>query len=127
MSGTNGLSASGVPAQVAEKFLVAEGLVTLTLTDPDGARLPDWNPGSDFDPVLPDGTTRQYSLCGDRWDAYSYRVGVLREPAGRGKSAYVHDELTVGALVGITRAAQRAGCRALRLRHPSRTVAGAAA
>ena len=41
--------------------------------------------------MLPDGSTRQYSLCGGRWDAYRYRVAVLREPAGRGGSAYVHD------------------------------------
>lgn len=81
--------------------MVAEGIVTLTLTDPDGARLPDWTPGSHIDLVLPNGTTRRYSLCGDRWDSYSYRVGVLREPAGRGGSAYVHDELAVGALVEI--------------------------
>jgi len=101
MSGTNGLSASGVLARVAEKTVVAEGLVTLTLTDPDGARLPDRTPGSHIDLALPGGTTRQYSLCGDRWDACSYRVGVLREPAGRGGSAYVHDELADGALVGI--------------------------
>ena len=51
--------------------------------------------------MLPNGLTRQYSLCGDRWDAHSYRVGVLREPAGRGGSAFVHDELRVGDLVGV--------------------------
>ena len=35
--------------------------------------------------MLPTGLTRRYSLCGDRWDAHSYRVGVLQEPAGRGR------------------------------------------
>ena len=51
--------------------------------------------------MLPNGLTRQYSLCGDRWDPFTYRVGVLREPAGRGGSAFVHDELAVGDLVGV--------------------------
>ena len=88
-------------ARVAGKRREADGVVTLTLVAPDGGRLPDWTPGAHVDLILPNGLTRQYSLCGDRWDAHSYRVGVLREPAGRGGSAYVHDRLRVGDLVGI--------------------------
>jgi ferredoxin-NADP reductase len=95
------VTANAVSARISAKTSVADGVLTLTLTDPDGQRLPDWTPGSHVDLMLPNGTTRQYSLCGDRWDAYSYRVGVLREPAGRGGSAYVHDELAEGAVVGI--------------------------
>ncbi|MGB8945699.1 MAG: PDR/VanB family oxidoreductase [Streptomyces sp.] len=87
--------------RVHAKDTVADGVVSLTLVHPDGPRLPDWAPGAHIDLLLPDGTTRQYSLCGDRWDPYSYRVAVLREPAGRGGSAYVHDQLTVGDAVGI--------------------------
>ena len=86
---------------VAGKEDVAEGVVSLTLAHPDRARLPDWTPGSHIDLILPDGTTRQYSLCGDRWDAHTYRIAVLREPAGRGGSAYVHDELRPGDRVGV--------------------------
>jgi hypothetical protein len=44
---------------------------------------------------------RQFSLCGDRSDAFQYRVGVLREPAGRGGSAYIHDVLQAGDLAGL--------------------------
>ncbi|MEV4991622.1 PDR/VanB family oxidoreductase [Pseudarthrobacter sp. LMD1-1-1.1] len=80
---------------------VAEGVVTLTLAHPEGRRLPDWAPGAHIDVVLPDGTTRQYSLCGDRWDAYSYRIGVLRDPASRGGSSAIHATLRAGDLVGI--------------------------
>ncbi|MEV5302483.1 PDR/VanB family oxidoreductase [Amycolatopsis methanolica] len=79
----------------------AEGVLALTLSRPDGGRLPDWTPGAHIDLVLPNGLTRQYSLCGDRWDAHSYRIGVLREPAGRGGSAYVHDRLRPGDRVGV--------------------------
>ncbi|GLZ12690.1 ferredoxin [Actinomadura sp. NBRC 104425] len=87
--------------RVAAKTPVADGVVALTLTAPDGRRLPDWTPGSHIDLVLPGGLTRQYSLCGDRWDAHAYRIGVLREPAGRGGSAYIHDVLEVGGTVAI--------------------------
>jgi len=87
--------------RVAAKRVEADGVVSLELVAPDGGRLPDWAPGAHVDLVLPNGTTRQYSLCGDRWDAHRYRVGVLREPAGRGGSAYVHDHLTVGDAVGL--------------------------
>ncbi|WP_200871972.1 PDR/VanB family oxidoreductase [Actinomadura welshii] len=86
---------------VAAKTPVADGVVTLALVHPDGRRLPDWTPGAHIDLVLPNGMTRQYSLCGDRWDARTYRVGVLREQGGRGGSAFVHDELRAGDRVSI--------------------------
>ncbi|EFL29237.1 phenoxybenzoate dioxygenase beta subunit [Streptomyces himastatinicus ATCC 53653] len=86
---------------VAARERVAEDVVSLTLARPDGGRLPNWTPGSHIDLVLPEGATRQYSLCGDRWDAHTYRIAVLREPAGRGGSAYVHDRLRPGDRVGV--------------------------
>ncbi|WP_338889345.1 PDR/VanB family oxidoreductase [Rhodococcus sovatensis] len=86
---------------VTAKEVVSQGVVALTLTHPDGRRLPDWAPGAHIDLILPTGVTRQYSLCGDRWDPRSYRIGVLREPAGRGGSAFVHDVLAVGDSVGV--------------------------
>jgi ferredoxin-NADP reductase len=86
---------------VTAKNAVADAVVTLELRHPEGRRLPDWAPGAHVDLVLPNGLTRQYSLCGDRWDAHSYRIGVLREPVGRGGSAYVHDQLRVGDPVAI--------------------------
>lgn len=86
---------------VVSRAAASDGVVTLELAAPDGRRLPDWAPGAHVDLVLPNGVTRQYSLCGDRWDAHTYRIGVLREPDGRGGSAYVHDRLDVGDVVGL--------------------------
>lgn len=77
----------------------ADGVVRLTLAKDDGTRLPDWAPGAHIDVILPNGLTRQYSLCGDRWDATSYTIGVRREELGRGGSHYIHDTLTVGDVV----------------------------
>ena len=98
-------SPAATPSQltltVAERESVAEGVVALTLADPAGKRLPDWTPGAHIDLVLPEGGTRQYSLCGDRWDAYTYRVGVLHERNGRGGSDFVHRQLSEGTHVGV--------------------------
>lgn len=88
--------------RVMAKESVADGVVQVRLAHPGGLRLPDWSPGAHIDLVLADGTTRQYSLCGDRADSSAYVIGVLREPLSRGGSVYVHDILTVGddVLVG---------------------------
>ena len=93
--------ANVVSLEVVTKTPAADGVVSLTLARPDGRRLPDWTPGAHIDLVLPTGSTRQYSLCGDRFDAHTYRIGVLREPDGRGGSAYVHDVLAPGDVVGV--------------------------
>ena len=95
------VSADVAMLRVTGKELVAGDVLTLQLASPQGLRLRDWAPGAHIDLVLPNGMTRQYSLCGDRWDPFTYRVGVLREQSGRGGSAYVHDELEVGDLVGV--------------------------
>ncbi|MGP3911486.1 PDR/VanB family oxidoreductase [Nonomuraea sp. 10N515B] len=72
---------------------VADGVVAIELRDPAGGELPAWAPGAHIDLVLGDDLVRQYSLCGDPADRTTWRIAVLREPAGRGGSAYVHDEL----------------------------------
>ena len=86
---------------VVGKRRLAEGVVEFTLARPDGSRLPDWAPGAHIDVVLPDGAMRQYSLCGDRFDALTYRIAVQREPEGRGGSAAMHDEVNEGDILGF--------------------------
>lgn len=86
---------------VTARTPLAEDVVAIDLARPDGSRLPDWAPGAHIDIELPGGMRRQYSLCGDRWDARSYRIAVKREPDGRGGSAFVHDALAVGDTVGF--------------------------
>lgn len=86
--------------QVSAKEPAADGVVLVTLTDPDGGAAADWEPGAHLDLVLGE-VTRQYSLCGDPDDTASLTVAVLREPNGRGGSAYVHDKLAVGDLVQV--------------------------
>ncbi|NLE80741.1 MAG: oxidoreductase [Rhodococcus sp.] len=79
----------------------ADGVRSLTLTDPDGGDLPSWIPGAHLDLFLPSGKQRQYSLCGDPEDLSSYRIAVRRIDDGLGGSKEVHDELEVGAQISV--------------------------
>ncbi|WP_214368752.1 PDR/VanB family oxidoreductase [Pseudonocardia sp. H11422] len=83
------------------KETVANGVVRLTLRHPDGHPLPAWAPGAHLDLVLGEGLVRQYSLCGDPDDSSTLQVAVLREEAGRGGSAHVHDTLAEGQRVHV--------------------------
>ncbi|MEU0466180.1 PDR/VanB family oxidoreductase [Amycolatopsis sp. NPDC006131] len=80
---------------------LAAGVVRLTLRHPAGEPLPEWEPGAHLDLVLGEGLVRQYSLCGDPADRSVLQVAVLREPDGRGGSAWVHDRLSTGDTVRI--------------------------
>ena len=86
---------------VADKEKLADGVVRLTLRAPDGQPLPSWEPGAHVDLRLPGDVVRQYSLCGRPGDPSAYQVAVLREPAGRGGSAYVHDEIVAGQRIEV--------------------------
>jgi len=75
----------------------AKGIKLLRLEDPDGLALPAWTPGAHIDLVFED-FTRKYSLCGRASDQ-DYTIAVLREKAGRGGSAFIHDALAAGMAV----------------------------
>jgi ferredoxin-NADP reductase len=51
---------------------------------------------------LPNGLTRQYSLCGDPDDDTVYKIAVKREDDGRGGSRWVHENLHTGSIVPIS-------------------------
>ena len=91
-------------SQLLVRSMTAEsdGVLSIELVDAQGHELPSWEPGAHLDVQLTAGLSRQYSLSGDPHDRLRYRIAVLREPAGRGGSAYVHDVLRPGHLVGYT-------------------------
>ncbi|GAA2761556.1 PDR/VanB family oxidoreductase [Streptomyces paradoxus] len=86
---------------VRRREFAAEGVLALTLRHPLGEPLPAWEPGAHVDVLLGPGLERQYSLCGNPADRSAWRVAVLREPAGRGGSAHVHEQLGEGAKVRV--------------------------
>jgi ferredoxin-NADP reductase len=86
---------------ICDRSPVADGVTAVTLRGVDSALLPQWTPGAHVDLVLGPDLVRQYSLCGDPTDRRVWRIAVLREPQGRGGSAYVHDRLDPGARVRV--------------------------
>ena len=69
---------------------------------PDGAPLPPYEPGAHVDLHLPNGLVRNYSLIVAQPPADTYTFGIKRDPASRGGSRYIHDELHVGKTVKIS-------------------------
>lgn len=77
----------------------AEGILSVTLADPAGEPMPEWEPGAHVDLELSPGLTRQYSLCGDPSDLRTWTVAVRAATDSRGGSAYVHSTLRPGDLL----------------------------
>ncbi|ANY10359.1 PDR/VanB family oxidoreductase [Pseudonocardia sp. HH130630-07] len=88
---------------ITERRDEADGVVSLRLERADGGELPPWRPGAHVDVTLdPDqGLVRQYSLCSDPDDPGRWRLGILREPGGRGGSEHVFDKLHGGDIVEV--------------------------
>ncbi len=96
-----GTTETEIDVVVTSKKKIADDVYALTLrsANPQSLTLPTWAPGAHIDLVLPSKKVRQYSLCGDPADGDEWRLGVLREQAGRGGSAYVCDELAEGTVL----------------------------
>ncbi|WP_210209942.1 PDR/VanB family oxidoreductase [Pseudolabrys taiwanensis] len=88
-------------ARVRALIWEAPGVLSLELAAPDGGALPAFEPGAHIDLKLPDGTLRQYSLCGDPNDLSHYRLGI-RAVSGGMSSGYVHRKLRPGDLVTVS-------------------------
>lgn len=94
-------AAQGLELEVRERRTLADGVVGLTLAPVAGGYLPAWEPGAHIELDLGDGLVRQYSLCGDPADRAAWRIAVLRDPASRGGSARVHEQLVQGSRVEV--------------------------
>ncbi|MGB3434188.1 cytochrome P450/oxidoreductase [Achromobacter sp.] len=85
---------------VTQVTAAADGIARIRLESPDGKPLPRWTPGSHIDVECGDtGLSRQYSLCGDPAASNALEIAVLKETAGRGGSAWIHQHLCAGSIV----------------------------
>ncbi len=90
-----------IDVTVSSRESIAQGIVQIELVAPDGADLPAFTAGSHIDVHLGEGLVRQYSLCNDPSETHRYRLGVQKEPDGRGGSAAAH-ELSEGSTLKIS-------------------------
>jgi vanillate O-demethylase ferredoxin subunit len=95
-------SASALQVRVARKAVEALDICTFELVAPDGRALPAFSAGSHIDVQLPNGLTRQYSLCNQPDESHRYLIGVLRDAASRGGSAAMHDLVREGDVLTIS-------------------------
>lgn len=91
-----------IQVKVVALRLEAEGIIGIELRSADGSVLPPFEPGAHIDVHLPDGMTRQYSLCHDASDRSRYCLGIGRSATSRGGSAYIHEKLRVGDLLTVS-------------------------
>jgi vanillate monooxygenase ferredoxin subunit len=104
MAGPQDMSIRGeiLALRVARKQVEAHDICSFDLVDPRGATLPPFSAGSHIDVHVKKHITRQYSLCNDSVENHRYHIAVLRDPAGRGGSRAMHDEIHVGDLVRVS-------------------------
>ena len=82
---------------IVDEIIDAEAGVRLyRLKDEGDWELPPFTAGAHVDVHLPSGSIRQYSLCGNPANEYSYEIAVKRDANGRGGSIELHDTVVVG-------------------------------
>jgi len=91
-----------IAARVIARERVACDVVSLRLASGEAnTALPAFEAGAHIDLHLRDGLVRKYSLCSDPSERAFYEIAVKREPASRGGSVFVHDEIQVGDIVCV--------------------------
>jgi vanillate O-demethylase ferredoxin subunit len=88
--------------RVARKAVEALDICSFELVSADGRPLPAFSAGSHIDVQLPNGITRQYSLCNDSAERHRYLIGVLKDPSSRGGSKAMHDLVNEGDMLQIS-------------------------
>jgi ferredoxin-NADP reductase len=112
MDTTTASAAAGTAPEKAPHALIDTRLTAIedaardtklyTFERADGAALPAYKPGAHIDLNLPNGLVRQFSLVVPGANPERYVVGVKRDPASRGGSRYIIDEMRVGNAIEIS-------------------------
>lgn len=96
------MNVSDLRVRVVAKTAEAVDIATFELVNVDQRPLPAFSAGSHIDVHLPNGLTRQYSLCNNPSEGHRYLIGVLRDAASRGGSQAMHEQVKEGDLLAIS-------------------------
>jgi vanillate O-demethylase ferredoxin subunit len=80
----------------------AQDIVSFELVDPLGFELPPFTAGAHLDVRILQNIRRQYSLCNDPQERHRYVIAVLNEPAGRGGSRSMHEQIAAGSVLLVS-------------------------
>jgi vanillate O-demethylase ferredoxin subunit len=102
-----GMNAAGLDdglltVRVERRAEEAEGICSYELVSADGAALPAFTAGAHIDVHVAPGLVRQYSLCNPPHETHRYLIGVLRDPASRGGSQAMHEQIRAGATLVVS-------------------------
>jgi vanillate monooxygenase ferredoxin subunit len=96
------MNTSDLRVRVVRKTTEALDIATFELVNVEDRPLPAFSAGSHIDVHLPNGLTRQYSLCNDPSEGHRYLIGVLCDAASRGGSQAMHDQVKAGDVLHIS-------------------------
>jgi ferredoxin-NADP reductase/DMSO/TMAO reductase YedYZ heme-binding membrane subunit len=88
-----------IPIQITSRRKLTDRIVELQLSSDEP--LPKWTPGAHISIALPNGLTRQYSLCGDPADGF-YTIAVEKSFESKGGSSYIFDKVKLGQELQIS-------------------------
>lgn len=91
-----------IEVQVVSRKTEAQGICSYELARLDESPLPAFSAGSHIDVHLPDGLIRQYSLCNHPDERHRYLICVLKDPASRGGSQHLHEQINTGDRLHIS-------------------------
>lgn len=80
----------------------AQDICSYELARVDDSALPGFSAGAHIDVHLPGGVIRQYSLCNHPEERHRYLIGVLKDPASRGGSQCLHEQINTGDRLRIS-------------------------
>lgn len=93
----------GLRVKVRARQQEAHDICSFELVPEATDALPAFTAGAHIDVKLPNGLTRQYSLCNSPFQRHRYQIAVLKCPASRGGSSAMHEQVAVGDTIEISR------------------------